>query len=209
MNWFWQFCCASATALLLLTASPDAEAAAPPPAAALNAQDSAALQRIAAYLEGIHTMTARFQQAVAGGVATGYVWLQRPGRMRFQYDPPNQMLMFADSFYVYYWDPDLKQMSKVALRSTPAWFLLRDPISFTEGVTVTRFEHGGNTYRVTVVQTADADAGSLTMEFTENPLVLRHWTVVDQKGRVTNVSLSDQQFGVALDPNLFQYHDPH
>jgi outer membrane lipoprotein-sorting protein len=210
MNWFWQFCCASTTALLLLTATDNADAAAPPPpTAALAPQDAAVLQRIAAYLGGIHTMTARFQQAVAdGGDAAGYLWVQRPGRMRFQYDPPNQLLMFADSFNVYYWDHDLKQMTTVALKSTPAWFLLRDPISFTDGVTVTRFEHTGNTVRVTVVQTAEPDAGSLMMEFTENPLVLRHWTVMDQKGRVTHVTLSETQYGMALDPNLFQYHDP-
>jgi len=210
MNWFWQFCCASTTALLLLTAPHHASAAAPPPPAVqLAPQDAAVLQRVAAYLQGIRTMTARFDQAVeGGGGATGYIWVQRPGRMRFQYDPPNKLLMFADSFNVYYWDPELKQMSTVALKSTPAWFLLRDPISFTDGVTVTRFEHTGNTVRVTVVQTAEPDAGSLTMEFTENPLVLRHWTVVDQKARVTNVTLSETQYGMALDPNLFQYHDP-
>jgi outer membrane lipoprotein-sorting protein len=209
MNWFWQFCCASTTALLLLTAPHRADAAPPPVAVQLAPQDTALLQRIAAYLQGIRTMTARFHQAVAGGgEATGYLWVQRPGRMRFQYDPPNKLLMFADSFNVYYWDPELKQMSTVALKSTPAWFLLRDPISFTDGVTVTRFEHTGNTVRVMVVQTAEPDAGSLTMEFTENPLVLRHWTVVDQKGRVTNVNLSETQYGMALDPNLFQYHDP-
>jgi outer membrane lipoprotein-sorting protein len=210
MNGFWQFCCASATALLLLAAPGDARAAAPPPvAAALAPQDTAVLQRVAAYLQGIHTMTAKFQQAVdGGGDATGYLWVQRPGRMRFQYDPPNQLLMFADSFSVYYWDPELKQMSQVALKSTPAWFLLRDPISFTDGVTVTRFEHSGNTVQVTVVQTAEPDQGSLTMEFTENPLVLRQWIVVDQKGKVTHVTLSQTQYGMALDPNLFQYHDP-
>jgi outer membrane lipoprotein-sorting protein len=210
MNWFWQFCCASTTALLLLTAPHAAEAAPPPPVAAqLAPPDAALLQRIAAHLQGIRTMTARFTQAVVGGgEATGYLWVQRPGRMRFQYDPPNKLLMFADSFNVYYWDPELKQMSTVALKSTPAWFLLRDPISFSDGVTATRFEHTGNTVRVTVVQTAEPDAGSLMMEFTENPLVLRHWTVVDQKGRVTNVNLSETQYGMALDPNLFQYHDP-
>ena len=209
MNSFWQFCCASAAALLLLSGPHHASAAAPPPAAQLAPQDAAVLQRVAAYLQGIHTMTAKFEQAVTGGgVATGYVWVQRPGRMRFQYDPPNKMLMFADSFNVYYWDPELKQMSTIALKSTPAWFLLRDPISFTDGVTVTHFEHSGNTVRVTVVQTAEPDQGSLTMEFTENPLVLRHWTVVDQKGKITDVTLSEAQYGMALDPNLFQYHDP-
>lgn len=211
MNWFWQFCCASTTALLLLHApQPANAAAAPPPAAQLSSQDQAELQKIAHYLEGIHTATAKFDQAVAsGGDATGYLWLARPGKMRFQYDPPNELLLFADSFYVYSWDPDLKQMTKVGLKSTPAWFLLREPISFTDGVTVTRFEHSGNTVRVTVVQTAEPDAGSLTMIFTENPPVLRQWTVVDQQGRVTTVALSQLQYGMALDPKLFQYQDPY
>lgn len=211
MNWFWQICCASMATVLLLLGQPQAASAAPPPPPAVLApQDAALLQKIAAYLEGIHTATARFEQATAnGGEATGYLWMSRPGKMRFQYDPPNELLLLADAFYVYSWDPDLKQMTKVGLKSTPAWFLLRDPISFTDGVTVTRFEHSGNTVAVTVVQSAEPDAGSLTMVFTENPLVLRQWTVVDQQGRVTNVALSQLQYGMALDPKLFQYQDPY
>ncbi|HWD58610.1 MAG TPA: outer membrane lipoprotein carrier protein LolA [Stellaceae bacterium] len=211
MNWFWQICCASTATVLLLAGTPgEARAAPPPPPAALTPADSAELQKIAAYLEGIHTMTAHFQQATAsGGAATGSVWLSRPGKMRFQYDPPNELLLLADAFYIYSWDPDLKQMSKVGLKSTPAWFLLREPISFTDGVVVTRFEHSGNTVRVTVVESAEPDAGSLTMVFSENPLVLRNWTVVDQRGRVTNVTLTDMQYGMPLDPTLFQYHDPY
>src|SRR5580658_5818034 len=100
-------------------------------------------------------------------------------------------------------------MSKVGLKSTPAWFLLRAPISFTDGVTVTRFEHSGNTVRVSVVESAEPDAGSLTMVFSESPLALRQWTVVDQQGRVTNVSLTETQYGMVLDPKLFQYQDPY
>jgi len=196
-------------AVLLFAAMP-ALAAPPPPPAALNPQDAALLQRIAAYLDGIHTMTARFAQATAsGGAATGYVWLSRPGKMRFQYDPPNELLLLADAFYIYSWDPDLKQMTKVGLKSTPAWFLLREPISFTDGVTVTRFEHSGNTVRVSVVENAEPDAGSLTMVFTENPLALRQWTVIDQRGRATTVALSEMQYGMPLDPKLFVYQDPY
>jgi outer membrane lipoprotein-sorting protein len=209
MNWFRRICGALAAALLLLGAPPEASAA-PPPPATLSAQDAAELQKIAAYLDGIHTMTARFQQAtVNGGAATGYVWLSRPGKMRFQYDPPNELLLLADAFYIYSWDPDLKQMTKVGLKSTPAWFLLRAPISFTDGVTVTRFEHSGNTVRVSVVESAEPDAGSLTMVFSDSPLTLRQWTVVDQRGKVTNVSLSETQYGMVLDPKLFQYQDPY
>jgi len=210
MNWFWRIFCTSTAALLLLATPQTASAAPPPPPATLSPQDTTELQKIAVYLDGIHTMTARFQQATAGGgAATGYVWLSRPGKMRFQYDPPNELLLLADAFYIYSWDPDLKQMSKVGLKSTPAWFLLRQPISFTDGVVVTRFEHSGNTVRVTVVESAEPDAGSLTMVFTENPLVLRQWTVIDQRGRVTNVALSEVQYGMTLDPKLFVYQDPY
>ena len=77
------------------------EAGEPPPAAALTAQDTADLQRVATYLNGILTMYARFRQVASnGGVATGQLWMARPGRRRFEYDPPAQILLRADMFYV-------------------------------------------------------------------------------------------------------------
>ena len=180
-------------------------AAAPAPAA-LSAQDTLELQRIAAYLNGIRTMTARFQQiANNGGLSTGQLWVARPGRMRFEYEPPNAITLLADSTSVYYWDKQLNQTSKYDLRSTPAWFFLRDPISFGADVIVTRFEHAGAVARVTVVESAQPDAGSLTLVLTENPLTLRQWMVVDQQAKTTTVTLSSLQFGMALDPKLFQY----
>ena len=192
-------------ALFLLLLPAVASAAAPPPVA-LTPQQSAELQRIAGYLNGIRTMTAKFQQTASNGaVSSGRVWVSRPGRMRFEYERPNTLALLADAGFVYQWDKELKQTTKVELRSTPAWFILRDPITFGPEVVVTRFEQGGGTLRVTVVEAAHPDLGSLTMVFTENPLTLRQWTVVDQQGRRTTVSLSDLQLGVALDPRLFQY----
>jgi outer membrane lipoprotein-sorting protein len=182
-------------------------AAVPPPQAVLTPQDSADLRRIAAYLNGIRTMTARFRQISSGGVASGSLWLARPGRMRFEYDPPSPILLIADRFYVYYVDKQLAEMSKVGLKSTPAWFLLRDPISFDDLI-VTRFERGANGLAVTVVEPAEPDNGSLTMVFGSDPLALRQWTIIDQQRKATTVSISDTQFGVALDPELFVYQDP-
>ena len=179
-------------------------AAAPPPAP-LTPQDTLELQRIAAYMNGIRTMTARFQQYAGNGLSSGEVWVARPGRMRFEYDAPTTVTLLADSESIYYWDKGLNQMSKYELRSTPAWFFLRDPINFGADVIVTRFEHVGGLTRVTVVESARTDAGSLTLVFSESPIALRQWTVVDQRGKTTTVNLSDLQFGVALDPRLFQY----
>ena len=195
---------ALAAAFLLLFGAAIAPAA--PVPAPLTAQDTLELQRIAAYLNNIRTMTASFQQiAHNGGVSAGHLWVARPGRMRFEYEPPNAITLLADSASVYYWDKQLGQTSKYELRSTPAWFFLRDPISFGGDVIVTRFERAGGALRVTVVESAEPDAGSLTLAFTGNPPVLRQWTVLDQQGKTTTVTLSDLQFGMALDPRLFQY----
>jgi outer membrane lipoprotein-sorting protein len=186
-----------------------ADAAAPPAAVALTAQDTADLQRIAAYLNGIHTMYARFQQLSSGNaIANGQLWMARPGRMRFEYDLPSPILLLADRFYVYYVDKELAQMSKVGLKSTPAWLLLRDPITFSDLV-VTRFERGANALRVTVIEQNEPDIGSLTMTFSDRPLALRQWSIVDQQRKTITVSLSNEQFGIALDPKLFVYQDPY
>lgn len=180
-----------------------------PVAAPLTPQDTADLQRIAAYLNGIRTMYARFQQISGnGGTATGQLWMARPGRMRFEYDPPAQILLLADTFYVYYVDKELAQMSKTGLKSTPAWLLLRDPITFGDLI-VTRFERGANALRITVVKQDEPEDGSLTMVFSDRPLTLRQWTIADQQHKTTTVSLYDERFGVALDPKLFVYQDPY
>ena len=188
--------------------SPLADGAAPP-AAALSSQDTADLQRITTYLNSIHTMYARFHQLSAGGAtASGQLWMARPGRMRFEYDPPSPILLLADMFYVYYVDKELVEMSKVGLKSTPAWLLLRDPITFSDLI-ITRFERGPNVLRISVVEKAEPDNGSLTMVFSDHPLALRQWTIVDQQRKATTVSLSGERFGVALDPKLFVYQDPY
>jgi outer membrane lipoprotein-sorting protein len=198
-------CLVSVTARLLRVA----DAAGMPAAAALTPQDSADLQRIGAYLTSIRTMYAKFEQVSSGGGgATGQLWMARPGRMRFEYNPPSPILLLADMFYVYYIDKELVQMSKVGLKSTPAWLLLRDPITFSDLI-VTRFERGANTIKVTVVEKAEPDTGSLTMVFSDNPLALRQWSIVDQQRKTTTVSLYDERFGMALDPKLFVYQDPY
>ena len=185
-----------------------ATAAVAPPPAALTPQDLDDLRRATAYLNGIHTMTARFRQSsAAGGTASGSLWMARPGRMRFEYDPPSPVLLISDRFYVYYVDKQLAQMSKVGLKSTPAWFLLRDPITFDD-LLVTRFERSANTLTITVVDPAEPDKGSLTIVFGSQPMALRQWTIVDQQRKVTTVSVSNVQIGAALDPGLFVYQDP-
>jgi outer membrane lipoprotein-sorting protein len=184
-------------------------AAAPPKAATLSAQDRADAQRIEQYLNSVHTLAGRFQQyAPDGATATGKIYLSRPGKMRFEYDAPSPILLIADGTFVVYVDNKLKQVTYLPIGSTPAWFLLRDKVSLEDGVTITRFEHGPGVIRVTVVQTKSPDEGSLTMTFSDRPLDLKQWTVVDQQGKTTTVALSETRYDVPVSPQLFTFVDP-
>src|SRR5690349_20701848 len=96
-----------APVLAALAAVPSAAIAAPRPVA-LTAEQQSELQKITDFLNGIRTMTARFTQySENGGVAEGQLYVERPGRMRFEYDPPTPILLVADGNFVIYFDKSL------------------------------------------------------------------------------------------------------
>ena len=91
---------------------------------------------------------------------------------------------------------------------TPAWFLLRDTISLTDGVTITKLERGPGVLRVTLVENKSPENGTLTLTFSEKPFDLKQWTIVDQQGKATTVVLSDARYGVPVDAKAFTFVDP-
>ena len=175
-----------------------------PAVAALQPSDLADLAEIERYLDSIRTMAAEFQQYdQEGRVATGHIFLARPGRMRVEYDPPTPYLLVASSGALVYYDAEIDQVTTLPLSSTPAAFLLKDKISLTQGVTVKSFERGPGSLRVEVVDAKDEGAGSVLMVFEDRPLALKQWTVTDAQGIKTQVVLTRAEFDVPLDPRLF------
>jgi|SRR5579859_276461 len=194
-----------AAAVALATAvGPGIALAAPPVAAAITAQDQADLKRIESYLGNIKTMQALFQQTNPdGSTAEGELFLSRPGKMRFEYQPPVQMFIVSDGNYVAVDDLELKNVQFFPVESTPVWFLLREAIKLSGDVTVTRFERGPKSLRVTCVQTKDPNSGAITLVFQDDPLVLKQWIVLDPQHRLTTVALVDPREGVQLKPEMF------
>ena len=190
-----------AAALALTTVLP-----APTRAAPLGDQDRADLGRIEAYLDNLRTATATFLQVSDnGGVARGKFYLSRPGKMRFEYEPPTPVLMVSTGGSLVYYDSLLKQTSYLPLDSTPLGLLLRDNLKFGGEVTITKFERGPGTIRLSLVQTKDPDQGSLILTFSDRPLALKQWTVIDQQRKATTVTLMELQTDMKLDPKLFQF----
>ena len=184
-------------------------AAAPPKAAALTADQKADVDRVQAYLNGIRTLSSRFEQVSGdGGTATGQLWLARPGRMRFEYDAPVPVLLVANGKNIFYYDKELQQVSELRVEDTPAGFLLRDQIALSGDVTLTRFEHKPGAIRLTMVETREPGQGSATLVLDDKPLQLRQWTIIDPQQKEVTVSLSDPHYGAPVDDKLFYWTDP-
>ena len=186
-----------------------ARAAPPPKTVALSADQKADVDRVQSYLNGIRTLASRFQQSSGeGNQATGQLWLARPGRMRFEYDPPVPVLLVANGQNIFYYDKELQQVSELRVDETPAGFLLRDQITLSGDVTLTRFEHRPGAIRLTIVETTQPGQGSATLVLDDKPLQLKQWTIVDPQQKEVTVALTDPHYGAPVDEKLFYWTDP-
>ncbi len=178
--------------------------------AAAPVGNSTEIAQIQQYLNGITTLKAHFVQvAPNGAISQGTTWLDRPGRMRFQYDPPSPLLLVAGHGLFVFHDASLNQTSNIPLGATPLGILLADNVKLTGGdVTVTDLRNLPGEVMTTLVWNAHPTDGSLTLVFTPDPLTLRQWTVTDATGQRTTVTLSNIELGGKFDQGLFRFINP-
>ncbi len=185
-------------------------AAIAPEAVYAEPSNQSQLTRIEQYLNSITTIVAEFNQvAPDGSLTSGKFFLKRPGKMRWQYDPPTPLLMVASGKEIVYYDYELQQVSHIPLDYTLAGFLAREHIDLHDpALVIKNVENSNGVVRVTLTQAGKEDEGSLMLEFSDNPLLIRNMVVTDAQGQVTTVSLNNARFGAALENKLFEFTDP-
>jgi outer membrane lipoprotein-sorting protein len=177
-------------------------------AAQTSGQDQADLARIEAYLNSIRSLKARFVQTASNGsMASGIALLQRPGKMRFQYDPPTPYLLVANHGFLTFVDSQLAQTSHIPLSQTPLGILLSDRVTLSGDITVTRLTRFPGQLQVSLIRTASPGEGTLTLIFADNPLTLRQWIVLDQQGKSTRVAFTNMDVGASIDSGQFEHQD--
>jgi outer membrane lipoprotein-sorting protein len=195
---------ACALAALVAVSAPAARSLAAESEAAgapLSPDDVANVVRVEQY-------QARFVQISSdGNYAEGEVHVSRPGNLRFDYDPPATALLIATGSTLLYYDKELKQASFIPLWETPLWFFVGDQVSLGDDLEVISVEEGLGTLSVAVREKDEREAGQVTLVFSDSPLALKKWEVLDPQGVVTQVSLINPQYGVAIDEAVFDYHD--
>lgn len=180
--------------------------AGPPPAAA---QEDAILDKVERWFADTRSLKAEFLQIdQEGGYATGTVWLRRPGRVRFEYDPPVPLLIVSDGIFVMFVDTELEQVDRLPLVRSPLSILTADKVDLRRDTELRGMESDGGVLSLTLADSKAPEEGEVTLIFTENPMSLRQWILRDPTGRETRVALQNMEVNLGLPTRLFVYTDP-
>ena len=177
--------------------------------AGLSAEDQATLQRAQTYLQGLTSAQGNFVETSGAQRREGRFYLQRPGKMRFEYTNPAGLLVVSDGSNVKRYDPRLNVFRQVPLGQTPLSTFLARNVRLDQGVRidrVTRMQSGA--FAITARDARRPNDGQIILSFAGNPIRLHEWTIRDAQGGATRTQLTSLTPVPNLAASLFQLRDP-
>ena len=164
------------------------------------------LDRISSYLNGLRTAEADFTQVNDDGtLSTGTLYIKRPGRMRFEYNPPEDLLVMAGAGQIGIFDgkSNVGKAERYPLSQTPLNVILERNVDLARRNMVVGKSYDGTATTVVAQDPENPEYGTIALKFTANPVALRQWVVTDGQGATTTVILGEMKTGGALPSTLF------
>lgn len=164
------------------------------------------LGAISNYLNSFQTASGEFTQINDDGtISTGQIYIKRPGRVRFEYNPPEKVLVVADGSTVGVVDGKSNTGPEAyPLHRTPLKIILARNVDLTRAKMVTGHVSDGKTTTVRAQDPEHPEYGSIELVFTSGPIELRQWIINDSAGSRTTVVLGDLRKDVRLGNDQFE-----
>ncbi|MFI5013838.1 MAG: outer membrane lipoprotein carrier protein LolA [Hyphomicrobiales bacterium] len=180
---------------------PTPAASAPSPAVAV----APTIDQVNAYLNTLTQLIGNFSQVGPDGRrSAGKLYVRRPGRLRFEYDPPSPLEIVADGTSVILRDRKLATQDLYALSQTPLKFLVAERIDLRRDVTIKSARLKGDSFTVVIEDRSTFGGTSrIALTFDAKVTTLRHWVVTDPQGYDTTVTLSNLDTSKRPDDKLF------
>lgn len=166
------------------------------------------LGEISSYLNKLKTAQAQFTQINDDGtISTGTIYIKRPGRARFEYNPPTDALVVVGGQQVAVFDGKSNAgPSQYPLKQTPLSVILARKVDLGRARMVTGHDYDGTATTVTAQDPANPQYGNIQLMFTGGPTELRQWVITDNAGAKTTVILGELKTGGQLRESLFSIH---
>lgn len=175
-------------------------------ATALPAQaEKISLNAISNYLNGLTTAKSQFTQINDDGtISTGTIYLKRPGRARFEYNPPTEALVVVGGSQVAIFDGKSNAgPQQYPLRRTPLNLVLARNVNLNKAKMVVGHTFDGTATTVVAQDPDNPEVGTIELKFTSNPVELRQWVITDNAGTKTTVLLGELEKGGSMRASLF------
>lgn len=163
------------------------------------------LGEVSGYLNRLVTAQGGFTQINGDGtLSTGQIYIKRPGRIRFEYNAPDNSLMIAGGGQVAIFDPRSNtRPDRYPLNQTPLSIILEQNVDLAQRSMVTGHTSDGTSTTVTAQDPDHPEYGNIQLVFTANPVELRQWIVTDDTGGQTTVILNDVVPGASIPESKF------
>ena len=171
----------------------------------LNDNQRSLIDRVSLYLSTINTLVGDFVQVGPDGTkSTGQFYIYKPGRVRFEYNPPNPIDIIADGRQVSVRNRKLETQDLFPLSQTPLRFLLSERIDLRRETNIVGV-FADDIFATVVIEEKQALIGTsrLMMMFDAKNLQLKQWTVTDAQGFDTTVAVSNLDMSTRPDPGIF------
>ena len=165
-----------------------------------------AVERANAYFTNLGTLVADFTQVGGDGRrSSGTLYLQRPGKVRFDYAPPSTLEVIADGSSVAVRDRKLATQDLYSISQTPLKFLLRERVNLGQDIAIRGVSSDADSVRIALEDRSTLGGVSrITLYFDPKVETLSQWRIVDPQGFQTVVVLDKAQRGRQMDPSLFK-----
>ena len=176
-------------------------------ATSARAQTANDIKKVEDYLNSVKSLEAHFvQNASNGNVAEGKIYIEKPNKIRMEYDAPTNVLIVGNGEYIVYNDKDLDQVSNIDYEDIPASLILGNDIKIDgKNIKVASFYKDAGTTIIGLDYKGKGDLGTITLTFNNSPFELRQWKIIDPQSVEITVSLYGSKVDAPMDASLFKF----
>lgn len=172
-----------------------------------KAQTKNDIAKIENYLNSVKSLQARFvQNASNGSVSEGRIIIEKPNKIRMEYNAPANILIVGNGDYIVYNDKDLDQVSNIDYSDIPASVILGNDVKIDgQTIKVASFYKDAGTTVIGLDYKGKGDIGVITLTFSNSPFELKQWKVIDPQSVEITVSLYETQLDKPIDSSAFKF----
>lgn len=163
-----------------------------------------AIQQIENFFKNFVTLEANFiQVSPSGNISNGKIYLDLPGKLRLDYENPNNLLITCKGFWIVIQDRSTKTTNNIPVKSSPFAVLLENKSFLNTQNIKTEYNIEAGVISLKLKSQNNENQESLVLEFSENPFSLKKWIIQDSLGENTTVLIQNAKYNNKLSHLLF------